>query len=143
MDLFISVLLNSKNFKMSIYLCPVQDCGRRFKEEDKLREHIQRRHGDIQNLKDISNLPLESNKNLEEIIEKKKEDILQQEKQLQEELARFDEKEEEMRISATDILESKKKLTENYILEKSGADSLEEVTQVIVFLQEFIQLSLS
>jgi hypothetical protein len=117
---------------MSYFLCPINDCGRRFKEEDKLADHMHRRHGEIQNLKDISNLPHESNKNenLEEIIEQKKEDILQQEKYLQDELAKFDEKEDEVKISGVDIVESKKKLTTKFILEKSGTDSLEEITQV-------------
>jgi hypothetical protein len=54
----------------------------------------------------------------------------QREKELQDELEKFDEKEEELNISPKDVAESRKKLTKEYILDKSGSDSLEEVTQV-------------
>jgi hypothetical protein len=123
---------------MSVFLCPLQECGRRFKEEARLIEHIERRHGDQENLKDISNLPKQSAKEgkdeFKETILLKKEDIMAQEKHLQEELEKLDEKEEEIKISQKDIGDTKKKLTNQFILEKSGCDHLEEITQVIIII---------
>lgn len=117
---------------MSIYSCPFEECGRRFKEEARLKEHLERRHGftgDLNKMMDVSKSP-EKTETGDIPVEIKKESLKEAEKQLQDELQKLDELEEELKINPKDVAESKKKLTEDYILEKSGMDSLEDITQV-------------
>jgi len=122
---------------MSIFECPIPGCGRRFKDEAKLDEHLQRRHADeATNLKDISN-NFESEASKTEKIDRaslrqKKAELLAQEKEMQETLGKLEDQEEEVKFSMNDILESQKKLTTEYLLSKTGTDNLEDITQLIL-----------
>ncbi len=123
-------------FQMAIYECPIPGCGRRFKEQSKLEDHVQRRHDDeTANLKDISNNfqsepPTQIEKVDKATLIQKKEELLAQEKEMQETLTKMDEQEEEVQHSMKDILESQKKLTAKFILDKTGMDDLGDITQV-------------
>ena len=122
---------------MSIFECPVPGCGRRFKDEAKLDDHVQRRHADeTVNLKDISNNFDPEASKTEKIdkasLKQKKAELLAQEKEMQETLGKLEEQEEEVKFSMNDILESQKKLTKEFLLTKTGTDDLEDITQVSV-----------
>ena len=128
---------------MTTFTCPVSECHRRFNDEPKLQEHLRRRHNsNFQNLRDISNQEIESQpqKKIDRAtLEKTKKELLAQEKEMQSELNKLDEQEEEeVKLSMNDILESKKRLTAEYLLEKSGSDNLEDITQVSTYISVLV-----
>lgn len=132
---------------MPIHECPIQGCGRRFKEGAQLEDHIRRRHGEEPaNLRDISNMASKEDNKPQKVdkvaLKKKKAELLAQEKDLQEELHKLDEKEEEVKFSMNDILESQKRLTTEYLLQKSGCNNLEDITQVLLRYKQGIILVL-
>jgi len=133
---------------MSVYECPISGCGRRFKEEAKLQDHLERRHNEVPKPQEeeTPNLNTESPK-LKKLTRKglkqQKEELLAQEKEMEETLGKLEEQEEEIQMSMNDIIESQKKLTPEFLTSKTGCDNLEDMTQVIslhfiVYLSGFI-----
>jgi len=122
---------------MSVYECPISGCGRRFKEEAKLQDHLQRRHNEAPKAQEeeTSNLNTESpkqNKLTRKGLKQQKEELLAQEKEMEETLGKLEEQEEEIKMSMNDIIESQKKLTPEFLTSKTGCDNLEDITQVII-----------
>lgn len=122
---------------MTFFTCPDPNCGRKFKDEKTFEDHMKRRHKKTQeNLKDISNVQnMTTNDtftNSDTFVEMQKEyDSDQKEKELQEEFKKLDKLEDEsIKITSQDIMNSRQKLTEDYILSKSGYDALDDITHV-------------
>ena len=120
---------------MTFFTCPDPNCGRKFKDEKLYEDHMKRRHPKTQeNLKDISNFQniVTTDATNDTFTELQKEyDSEQKEKELQEEFKKLDKMEDEsIKITTQDIMNSRQKLTEEYILTKSGNDSLDDITHV-------------
>lgn len=126
---------------MSIFECPVPGCGRRFKDESVLSGHIKRRHKDEKaNVQDVGNeqIEIEQYHAPETIETKEPEQPVSQTAEedddklltyLKQEMKKL-ERPEDVTVSMNDIIESQKKLTEKFLLEKSGCSDLEDITQV-------------
>jgi len=121
---------------MSVYICPFPECKRRFKEEAELQNHFKRRHNDLPKPQEeeTTNSNTESpkvKKLTKKGLKQQKEELLAQEKEMEETLGKLEEQKEEITISMNDIIKSQKKLTPEFLTSKTACDNLEDITQVI------------
>jgi len=122
---------------MSVYICPFPECKRRFKEEAELQNHFKRRHNDLPKPQEeeTTNSNTESpkvKKLTKKGLKQQKEELLAQEKEMEETLGKLEEQKEEITISMNDIIKSQKKLTPEFLTSKTACDNLEDITQLIL-----------